>query len=254
MTPWSRARTLVKKIEQDVADIRGELHTHDRIIEANGNAISHHAKQLGSRITALEDRAEHAQHHSSVPLPIRGCDYAFGHPRGTALLADGFRWVGRYYGGETAKDLTLSEAQQLAHEGIHLVSIFEASGVAEGHESGLADGRRALDEARGCHQPEHAPIIFANDREDIAGLLEYLHAAAGVIAPYPVGVYGGIDAIEAAAKAGVRWLYQTAAWSRGRWSPHAQIHQLAAQTVCDGVTVDVDEAVTIEHGQWTPLP
>ncbi len=81
--------------------------------------------------------------------------------------------------------------------------------------------------------------------------LDYLEAAAEVLGGKQfVGCYGGWRLVQAAADAGFA-IWQTSAWSGGRWDPRAVARQTGQQQYVGGVQVDVNQIIDLAGlGAW----
>src|SRR5208282_4262692 len=127
--------------------------------------------------------------------------------------------------------------------------------MLDGELAGRNDAAAARKLADVVHMPKGRPIYFCCDTEASgSSVLPYLEGAQTELGSGAVGVYGGIAVIEAAYAHGVRYLFQTAAWSGGRWSAHAQLRQRVVNVghgpAIDGVQVDLDESRAADFGQW----
>ena len=231
MNPLERLR----KLEHELADSRA------------------HAKRLEAAIHAQELAAQHVHH--SAPLPLYGVDYSFARPRPGQLRAAGVRFAVRYLTGP-GKALTRLEAENLSGAGISVVACHETGGRTVGYQLGATQAREAAAAAKHLGVPAGRPIYFACDF-DAAGagvtgeVMEYLRGAGDAIGHHRVGLYAGLAVIErAAALHRAPYLWQTLAWSGGRWSPHAQLRQRAIERIVAGARVDLDEARAADFGQW----
>lgn len=154
------------------------------------------------------------------------------------------------------KRLTKDEAEIISRAGLNIVSVFEstASRASGGTAAGKADGITALAEAKIVGQPEGSAIYFAVDYDakanDHKAIEEYLKAAAKELMGYHVGVYGSYSVCLTMFNLGIKYLWQTYAWSGGKFTDHANIYQYKnGQTVAD-VTVDLNNSFGGE-GWWS---
>jgi hypothetical protein len=233
--------TRIKALEQALADLHA-----DREREKDWK---HELEQLR--------KAQHVDH--SIPLPRWGVDYAWKHPDAGKLRASGATFAVRYLGGTGAgKDLTHLEAEDLSHHGLDIALVYEdtAGRAGEGYDAGAQDAHRAAGEAKRAGQPTTRPIYLACDF-DAAGegktgpVLEYIRGAVHAIGWDRVGLYAGLDVIEQAVREHrCKFLWQTLAWSHGKWSPHAQLRQVENGRIVAGAEVDIDKAVAADFGQW----
>lgn len=186
-----------------------------------------------------------------------GVDYAGSRPNQAQLKAAGATFACRYLldaARNAGKRFTRTEAVQLNTWGIDTVSNFEyaTNGALLGYKQGVLDARTVLAEIQSLGIPRKV-VYFSADFDlsisQIPAVLDYLAGCASILGKENIGVYGEYDLIEAAAKAGYKWLWQTYAWSRGLLSSHATIYQYhnGAFTGWDG---DRDRALTTDFGQW----
>lgn len=187
-----------------------------------------------------------------------GVDYAWSHPGGAALKAAGKKFACRYLSTDTKKNLSETEAKDLAAHGVSSVVVWEtaANRALAGHAGGAADAKTAAALATACGMPEDRPIYFAVDFDATPGQQDqinaYLDGAASVIGRARVGIYGGYYPVKRALDAkAATWAWQTIAWSGGQWDARAHIRQ-GAQTTIGGVGCDLNTAQVADYGQWTP--
>lgn len=79
------------------------------------------------------------------------------------------------------------------------------------------------------------------------------------------GIYGGVNelgwaigdgVVRASTTPGFQWAWQTKAWSAGKRAPGAVLFQREVVTavdpgaIIDGVSVDVDDVLAPDFGQW----
>ncbi len=182
-----------------------------------------------------------------------GVDIAWPRPTTDQIRATGARWVGRYFSTDDTKDLTAAEVEAYPAAGLAIVTVWEttAGRATQGAAAGTADAWAAEQQRERVGLAVEHVHHFAVD-EDVAWdqVEPYFAGAASVIGKDRVGVYGGYAVIEGAAAAGYRYLWQTIAWSAGRWSTHATIRQTGATTL-DG-DADVDQAMADDYGQTPP--
>lgn len=153
------------------------------------------------------------------------------------------------------KRLTRQEAEIISNAGLNIVSVFEstASRAKLGTAAGHIDGISARNEARTVGQPEGSAIYFAVDYDaqpiDYNAIESYLKAAAEMIPNYHVGVYGSHDVCVAMHSRGIKYLWQTYAWSAGKLT-HANVYQHTNGQKMAGVTVDLNNSFGGE-GWWS---
>lgn len=191
-------------------------------------------------------------------VSIPGVDYAWTHPGGAALAAAGKRFAARYLSADADKNLTRTEANDLAAHGVSSVVVWEttAKRPLAGRAAGISDAQTAIRQATATGMPPGRPIYFAVDFDaqpgQMATVMSYLDGAVSVLGRGRVGVYGGYATVRAALDGGhAAWAWQTRAWSAGRWDGRAVIRQGATQTI-GGVSCDLNTALAADYGQWTP--
>lgn len=197
-------------------------------------------------------------------MAVEGVDYSYDPPSVAALVAAGKKFVCRYGGpGSSAKHLTPTESTALRAAGISIVANAQgtgSTGLLGGALVGADWARLADAHFRSCGMPADRPIYLSVDFDaqpsQWPAVDAALRAAADVLGPDRVGVYGGYNTIEhCATTSTASWFWQTYAWSGGRWHPRAHLHQyLNGQPLADGL-VDLDRAVVGDYGQWGgPMP
>jgi hypothetical protein len=187
---------------------------------------------------------------------IPGVDYSSGRPGGKALAAAGMRFAARYLSHTEKKNLTRSEATDLAEHGVSVVVVWEttAQRASAGRAAGAADAREAAAQAAACGQPRTRPIYFAVDYDAApSAVVAYFQGVASVIGLPRTGVYGGYRVVDYLLDHRLAsWAWQTVAWSGGRWDQRAHIRQYASTVRINGVTCDHDTAMQTDFGQWSP--
>jgi hypothetical protein len=193
---------------------------------------------------------------------IEGVDFSFARPGAKALVAAGKHFVVRYLpyalGGATdnGKGLTAAEIREYRAAGLDIVLNFEwyAARMARGHDAGLTDARASQAAFTKLGIPDTLPVYFSADWDastgDQAAIDAYLKAAASVLGPSRVGVYGGFNVVNRCRANGTaRWFWQTYAWSAGRLSGAAHLYQYKNGQNING-SVDLTRALVPEFGQW----
>lgn len=194
-----------------------------------------------------------------------GVDYAFyPHPSVSVLRSSKVTFVGRYISDVPANDtngknLIQSEYKALRSAGIGVVLVVEyyAQRMMEGKARGRADALHADSVVKALGMPG-LPIFFAADWDatpaDQAGIDAYLDGAASAIGLDRVGLYGGYYPVKRSFDNGtITYAWQTYAWSGGLWDERAQLHQYRNGVSVGGASVDFDESVKPDFGQW-PRP
>lgn len=190
-------------------------------------------------------------------MTLKGCDYSWSRPDARALYESGYRFAVRYLSHDTTgKNVTAAEIANLHGNGLDVVLVWEqgANAAIGGYSQGRNDATSALSMAVNLGAPAGTVIYFAVDFDamasDMGHISEYLRGCASILGYANVGVYGSYAVVEAMAHASAcTWFWQTYAWSRGLWSPHAHIHQIANDVPFDGAVIDVDVAFRFPYGQ-----
>lgn len=195
-------------------------------------------------------------------MNIEGVDYSESRPSPTGLVNVGKHFAGRYVGaGSGAKLLLPDEAQQLSDAGLLIVSLVEGAELdpLQGFSKGRQHGLEALNWHTTHGFPSPLCFYFAVDFDVQPGqwpnVVQYMKGAASAVGMGRVGIYGGINAMEWAARDGVAaYYFQTYAWSGGRWSGFNTIEQYRNNVSLVGGTVDLDHALTDHYGGWNMQP
>ncbi len=177
-----------------------------------------------------------------------------------------------------AKPITREYADALRAEGLHIVSNYQygkpgwptPSDFTRGYDGGVADAQTALALHAAAGGGNSAPIFFSVD-EDI-GLdtwnnvaVDWFRGINSILGVDRTGIYGhsractwaiNDDVIGRSTTAGYRWAWQTKAWSNGEREPMAVLYQGVVDgpsnpsTRLDGVSVDINEVLAADFGQW----
>lgn len=197
----------------------------------------------------------------------RGLDYAGGRISGATLKANGIAFVCRYLtdggSGLPGKQLLPDEFADLVANGIAVVFNFEttADRMLDGYDAGVADAQYSLNYIRSLPGGPQNPVVYFSCDFDEApnqdqAVEDYLRGAASVLGGMDkVGIYGAFYiCTRAQAAVGVKYIWQTEAWSGGNITSAVNIMQrngLGFATV-GGVQCDVNEAHTDDFGQFVP--
>ncbi|WP_082135975.1 DUF1906 domain-containing protein [Mycobacterium sp. EPa45] len=177
------------------------------------------------------------------------------------------------------KPVTRQYTDGLIAAGLHVVSCYQygkpgwpnaPSDFTRGFDGGVADAQTALRLHGVAGGPASAPIFFSVD-EDISAdtwkstAIQWFRGINSVLGVERTGIYGGARQLGWAIGDGVvghsttpgyRWGWQTKAWSGGVREPAAVLFQREVVTasdpgaVIDGVSVDVDDVLAPDFGQW----
>jgi hypothetical protein len=197
-------------------------------------------------------------------VSVPGVDYAFPPiPTAAQLVAAGKRFACRYGGpGSSGKQATLEEINALTGAGIAIVANAEgaSNGLLGGYNVGVDWAQRALSYFRRLGMPAGRPIYLSVDFDAQAGdwpaLDAAMRGAASVLGVTNVGVYGGYDTVRHFVGNGLAtWYWQTYAWSAGKIHPSAHIYQRKNGVSLGSGTVDLNDALVNDYGQWgTDMP
>jgi hypothetical protein len=183
-----------------------------------------------------------------------GIDIAWDRPSIPNIKATGATWVARYFSNDVTKNLTPSEVQQYTAAGLGIVTVWEttATRALQGLQAGVDDAKAARAQRASVGLPDDMPIHFAVDTDtQWAQVAAYFQGVVSVLGLDLVGVYGGLQVIEGAHSYGLKYLWQTVAWSGGVWAPYATIRQPGGTTLAGGA--DFDTAEVPDFGQY-PRP
>lgn len=186
----------------------------------------------------------------------QGVDYSWARPSPSSLRDQGYTFAVRYLSyDDSGKNLTREEADALIAAGIEIVSNWEnsAGDALDGFDAGAEYAREAEAQAAANGMPPTRPIYFSVDFDASPGqqdaLDAYFDGVASVIGRERTGAYGGYYVIQRLFDAGkITYGWQTYAWSGGQWEPRAQLRQV--ENGIAGGTLDRDEAVAADFGQW----
>jgi hypothetical protein len=199
-----------------------------------------------------------------TPLPTRrfGLD-STGPVPVSAHHAVGSSVALRYLSRSTAKVVTRSEHEHYQAAGIALVLVFEDSGRPDrsDYAGGKADAEFAVKQATDIlGAPPRPPCLrFAADY-DPAGHPEaadaYFDGVRAVIHTAHCGPYGSDQMVAHQHGRGFGTLWQTYAWSGGRFfsSPANSVYQYANGHTVGGVGVDYNHIYGDDFGQWDYKP
>jgi hypothetical protein len=197
----------------------------------------------------------------------RGLDYAGGRPSGADLAAAGITFVCRYLSdggsGLPGKQLLPDEFADLCANGIQVVFNWETTSdfMLGGFSAGVSDATTALNYVRSLPgAPQNPVVYFSCDFDEApsqdAAVEQYLQGAASVLGGMDyVGIYGSYYiCTRAQAAVGVKYIWQTEAWSGGNIAAAVNIMQRNSlgYQVIDGIECDINEAHTDDFGQFIP--
>ncbi len=193
-----------------------------------------------------------------------GLDYTSGPPIADMIAAK-VSFVCRYTGYFSGYDinqphlpqgkvLTPGEAKALLAVGISPVSNWEwyETRPLEGVNAGKWDADKAHKIHLACGGPASRPIYFSIDR-GVAGeqVANYFHGVADVLGLARTGAYGSFRVLKYLFDNHlIAWGWQTYAWSYGQWESRAHIKQYHNGAVMAGHSVDYNESIKSDFGQW----
>jgi hypothetical protein len=191
---------------------------------------------------------------AAIRLPAFGLDWSYATLTPKQLQAAGVKFVCRYLSPDPGKNLSLKESAALGKAGIKRIVVWEstANRALEGITAGAQDAHAALEQANALKMPATAPIYFAIDFEAAGPDVEaYFQGVAGVLGHSRTGAYGGYAALAYLLnKHAIAYVWQTYAWSRGKWVPGAHLLQYDNGREISGQQVDFDHALTADCGWW----
>ncbi len=176
------------------------------------------------------------------------------------------------------KPVTRDYADRLRAAGLQVVSCYQfgkpgwptPSDFTRGYDGGVADARTAVGLHTAAGGPASAPIFFSVDEDIDAATwkslaVQWFEGINSVLGVERTGIYGGRPqcgwaiadgVVGSSTSPGYRWAWQTKAWSRGEREPAAVLFQREVVTatdpglVIDGVSVDVNDVLAADYGQW----
>jgi len=186
--------------------------------------------------------------------PVLGIDVAWDRPTVAQIKATGAHWVARYFSPDASKNLTAAEVVSYPAAGLGIVTVYESTAgrATAGRAAGVADAQWAESQRKAVGLPATHIHHFAVDEDTSwASVAAYFDGVISVIGLARTGCYGGLHVIEGAHGRGIRYLWQTVAWSGGVWAPYATIRQTGGTVLSGGADIDYAEAP--DFGQ-TPRP
>jgi hypothetical protein len=184
-----------------------------------------------------------------------GLDIAWPRPTVARIKSTGASWVGRYFSHDPSKNITAGEVVEYTAAALGVVTVWESTPgrATAGYAAGVADAVAAEQQRRGVALPSDHILYFAVDADlSWPAVQPYFDGVASVITLRRTGCYGGLAVVQGAGAHGIRYLWQTWAWSGGDWSPRSTIRQRGTAL---GGDADIDKAQAADFGQYPrPVP
>lgn len=163
------------------------------------------------------------------------------------------RYIG-YSSFSQEKILTKAEADLLRSNGIDIVSNWEWDGLTPklGFNEGVYEAKIAAQKHLDCGGPPDRPIYFSADfNAQGPEIADYYKGVASVIGLARTGAYTGYTGTKYLLDNGlIKWAWQTYAWSGQELDTRANIYQYLNGVNLGGMTLDYDNALTQDYGQW----
>ncbi len=172
------------------------------------------------------------------------------------LKKNGGQFIGRYYYKKDSwKQLTPDEGEMISALGLNIVAIFEANPTSASYfnyEQGMKDCSAAIELAQYVNQPKNTAIYFTVDynpsESDYPLLEKYMKAVYVKMTEadlkYDIGLYGSYDVVKHFdGRFGIKYLWQTRAWSKGDIYDGAAIVQMRNDMQIDSMVVDENMAI-----------
>jgi len=183
-----------------------------------------------------------------------GADWSWGKPSPESLLSSGVTFAMVYVSPTTSggKYTSRAEVSRLTQAGIGVGPIYEttAARTLGGCEAGATDASRARSALVRLGIPNTTTVYgvavdFDVQPRQYATVDAYADCFAATLGSKDLtGVYAHGSYISHAWNRGYTKLWQTYAWSHGRWSPRAVIRQVRNGVRLAGGTVDLDYSAT----------
>jgi len=173
----------------------------------------------------------------------------------------GYRGIIGYVSQDnTGKNLTRPQVDAIHAQGMDVGLVYEYNpkSALGGYTQGAVDGGIAVAHARSIGAPAGMTLYAAVDWDVTAAQLSTVHAYARGFSDqmhangYQAGIYGGYAVCWYLSQS--VWLgrlWQTYAWSGGKWAPNLSVRQVRNGVHVSGVAVDDDETDVTDWGQWS---
>jgi len=200
-----------------------------------------------------------------------GLDYSAAPPDLGCAKANGVGFVVRYLEpADDWKTFTAAEVARIKAAGLDLVACYEAKAADPlgGFPVGVAHAQGAVSDPNDVGIPTDRPIYFAGADFDASPaqlqgpISDYYRGIATVLPASRIGGYGGYKSIRYLFDNQlITWGWQTYGWSRVRlpdgtlgpvqWDARAHIRQYNNQQAFCGGTVDYNQSMSVDFGQWS---
>ncbi len=172
-----------------------------------------------------------------------GLDYAWSKPSIMKMRLKNVKYVIRYLSYDTSgKTLTSKEFKAIRKAGLKVGVVWEtkAARARDGYAAGASDAREAIRQLLKIGSPNNVPVFFAVDFDaNPVSVAAYFRGVISVIGLQRVGVYGSYDVVKYLSEHKLAtFLWQTYAWSHGKWYKGNHIEQYKTEVTFDGADVD----------------
>ena len=185
-------------------------------------------------------------------------DFSYARPGGTALKSESVTSVGRYLGTD-GRCITLAELNDYLNNEISVWFIKENSsrGMLNGYPQGAADASAAQQQLNALGQP-NAVVYFTADFDiqpsQFSTGNNYLKGVATVIPVTRIGLYAGIDYLNAAdTLITYRWKTASSSFDHGQ-TPNQPLHLVQTTDAVPIPNTDYNIIMQADHGQTGTPP
>lgn len=192
----------------------------------------------------------------------QGIDEAWAKADPLIAKEQGYTFVVGYVSQDTSgKNLTPDDVASIHAAGMDVGIVFEFNpgSALKGASQGVIDANIAIGKCHALNVPPMVAIYAAIDVQVAAGqmlaVLQYMLAfyATVIAAGFRCGAYADYDVCAYLWSNGFAgFLWQTYAWSAGRWFGPAVLRQTVNGIHVGNADVDRDESEVFDWGQWTP--
>lgn len=195
------------------------------------------------------------------PAKKVAADWSFSKIPPEFLVQRGVKLALRYIGGSQSKRLTVAERDQLFAAGIAILLNWEerAGAPLEGAATGAKHGAEARHQAEALGYPTDMPILVSVDVDITSQTVNtaeaYVRKFAETCRPFPIGVYGDTDVLEALEDISeINWLPNASDWSNPESPARRLVHIRQRKMVTvDDLAFDPDD-IEKPVRAWFPGP